>query len=440
MIRALGKNVRIRPGEPLTKHDFLLPLTDLLLDMVERDVDSEHALWYSHRACALAHDVLNMATMAGELLWHTSVAPLRSTTPDSLYISMVAESYFVQARSACDVIAEVILKLCVEPKKRGQLPPEDPLEGNSFRPLLNWVVKDPTRISDIGFVAGHEDWFLELVGIRDKLVHLGHDMIVYTNPIAPSFGLMDTGASTLHFFRKPREHFPGGPTLVPLLPFLKRITEGVLTLSSQVAAVIAQNRGHTSARRNVLNGVYIPALRHLLSYEEPTEADMTPEEKQRRTLAARYLLEGGDYLNVIRFGYPDGFWFQFAVRLAELYGKQPDFMSTPQCPRCRDGEELGLWRLGFIHEGKEHALILKDVAHLRFDATEGANADAEILQRLRSSPGLSAAVLVANANSFSTPIPPEKMFDGLIIESDPIKAADAAFMALTANRAPSEAA
>lgn len=52
MIRALGKNVRIRPEEALTKHDFLLPLTDLLLDMVERDVDSEHALWYSQRACA----------------------------------------------------------------------------------------------------------------------------------------------------------------------------------------------------------------------------------------------------------------------------------------------------------------------------------------------------------------------------------------------------
>ena len=80
MIRALGKTVRIRSGEALTKHDFLLPLTDLLLDMVERNVNSEHALWYSQRACALAHDVLNMATMAGELLWHTSVAPLRSTT------------------------------------------------------------------------------------------------------------------------------------------------------------------------------------------------------------------------------------------------------------------------------------------------------------------------------------------------------------------------
>jgi hypothetical protein len=440
MIRALGKNVRIRPGEALTKHDFLLPLTDLLLDIVEQDMESEYALWYSQRACALAHDVLNMATMAGELLWHTSVASLRSATSDSVYISVVAENYFVQARSACDVIAEVILKLCVEPKKRGQLPPEDPLEGNSFRSLLNWVVKNPTRIPDIGFVAEHEDWFSQLVGIRDKLVHLGHDMIIFTNPIAPSFGLMDTGASTLHFFRKPRERFPEGPTPVPLLPVLKRITEGVLTLSGQAATAIAQNRGHTSAERNVLNGVYIPALHHLLSYEEPTQADMALEVNHRRTLEARYLLEAGDYLNAIRFGYPDGFWFRFAVRLAELYGKQPDFMSTPRCPDFRDGEELGFWQLGFIHEGKDHELILKDIAHLRIDASEGAHTDAEILQRLRSSARVSAAVLVVNANSFSTRIPPEKRFDGLIIESDPIKAADAAFIALAANSAPSEAA
>ena len=127
MIRALGTNVRIRPEEALTKHDFLLPLTDLLLDMVERDVDSEPCLVVFTACLRLAHDVPNMATMAGELLWHTSVAPLRSTTPDSVYISLVAENYFVQARSACDVIAEVILKLCVEPKRRGQLTAGGPL-------------------------------------------------------------------------------------------------------------------------------------------------------------------------------------------------------------------------------------------------------------------------------------------------------------------------
>jgi hypothetical protein len=439
MIRALGKNVRIRPGEALTKHDFLLPLTDLLLDMVERDTEGEHALWYSQHACALAHDVLNMATMAGQLLWHTCVAPFRSTTPDSLFLSMVAESYFVQARSACDVIAEVILKLCIDPTKRGQLPPEDPLEGNSFRKLLNWVVKHPTRVPGISFVAEHEGWFSDLVGIRDKLVHLGYDTIVYTDPIAPRFGLMSTGAATLHFLRTPRERFTDGPSLVQLLPFLKRITQGVLTLSRQVAEAIAQGKGHTSARRNVLNGVYIPTFHHLLTYEEP-KADVTPEETRRRELAARYLLEAGSYLNAIRFGYPDGFWFQFAIRLAGQYGKHPEFISAPQCPPYRDGEELALWRLGFVHDGKEHALILRDAAHLKFDSTEGSSTDAEVLQRLRSSPGLSAAVLVANANSLSAPIPSAKLFDGLIIESDPIKAADTAFMALMASSAPSEVA
>ena len=441
MIRALGKNVRIRQGDALTKHDFPLPLTDLLLEMVEQDTESEHALWYSHRACALVHDVVNMATMTGQLLWQTSVAPVRTGTPDSLFISMLAESFFVQARSACDVIAEVILKLCIDPKKRGQLPPDNPLEGNSFRPLLNWVIKHPTRIPGISFVAEHEGWFSDLVGIRDKLVHLGYDILVFTNAIAPSFGLTDSGAAALHFLRAPRTKFPDGPRLVRLLPVLKRITQGVLTLSSQVADAIAQERGHTSEGRNVLNGVYIPALYHLLSYEEPHETDITPEEEQRRTLAAWYLLEVGDYLNAILVGYPDGFWIRFAVRLAERYGRRPTFVSEPKCPPYRDGEELALWRLGFTHDGVDHMVALKDAAHMRFDATEGSHTDAEVLQRLRNSPyGPTVAVLVVNTSSLSVPIPPEKMFDGLILETDPIKAADAAFMALTAAASPSEVA
>jgi hypothetical protein len=423
----------------LTKHDFLLPLTDILLDMVEQDTESEHALWYSQRACALAHDVLNMATMAGQLLWLIGVAPLRSATPDSISISLVAESYFIQARSACDVIAEVILKLCVDPKKRGQLPPEDPLEGNSFRSLLNWVIKNPTRMSGISFVAEHRDWFSDLVGIRDKLVHLGYDMTVYTNPVAPLFGLMSTGAATLHFLRRPREQFPEGPRVVPLLPFLKRITQGILTLSNQVAETIAQERKHTSLKRNILNGVYIPALRQLLSYEEPSKADMTPEAEKRNEIAAWYLQDARDYLSAIQIGYPDGFWFQFAIHISELYGRPPTYASTPRCPPRRDGEELAQWRLGFTHEEKDHMITLKDAAHVKLDSTEGSMADVEVLQRLRTSPyGPTVAVLVVNTSAPATPFPLDKMFDGLILESDPIKAADAAFMALTSG-GPSQA-
>jgi hypothetical protein len=435
VIRALGKNVRIGPGEALTKHDFLLTLSDLLLDLVEQDAKNEHALWYSQRACSLAHDVVNMATMAGQLLWHTSVAPMRTGTPDSLFISMVAESYFVLARSACDVIEEVILELCVDPKKRGQCP-----KGGSFNDLLNWVIDNPTRVPDrMRFIAKHQDWFAGLRGIRDKLVHFGYDMNIYTDDVAPQFVLMSTSEITLHFLRAPREHFPGASTPVPLLPFLQRITQGVLTLSDQVAGAISEDRKHTSTKRNVLNGVYIPALHHLLSYEELKDADMTPQEKQRREFAAQYLLEAGDYLNAIKLGYPDGFWFQFAVHLAERYGKPPDYMSTPKCPPYRDGEELALWQLGFIHDGKDHTLILKDAAFLALDPAAGSKTEEERFQRLQASPGLSAAVLVANISSLSTPIPPEKMFDGLILESDPFKAADRAFMTLTAKSAPSDA-
>jgi hypothetical protein len=426
VIRALGKLVRLKPGAVLSRHDFHLPLSDLLLDLASSDMEDARALWYSQKACSLAHDFLNLATMAGHLLWHVSVAPLRTGTPDSISISMYAESYFVFARSACDVLTDIIHALCVDTRMKGQVP------KGSFNDLLEWVEKNPTRVPEnIRFVAGHRDWFEQLRGIRDKLVHFGYDMNVYTNAVAPSYALMDAGESTLHFLRKPRERFENAPRLAPLLPLLKRIARGMLTLSDQTAkASVHQKR--SGSMMNVLNGVYVPALNHILSYEEPEgSADMTPQEVQKRRFTAWYLLEARDYLTSLVLGYPEGFWLRFAVRLAERFGSFPIYMSEPKCPPYRDGEELVRWQLGFVYNGRSYALMLKDAVHWKFESTEGSTSDAEILQRLKIDPDVAEAVLVANSASLQNPIPPERMFDGVILESDPIKAADAAFVWLT---------
>jgi hypothetical protein len=56
MIRALGKTKTLRPGQPLTKHDFYLPLTDVLLDLVEKDLHSPEARLPAQLGCSLAHD------------------------------------------------------------------------------------------------------------------------------------------------------------------------------------------------------------------------------------------------------------------------------------------------------------------------------------------------------------------------------------------------
>jgi hypothetical protein len=81
VIRALGKTVTLKLGEPLSKHDFLLPLSDLLLDPVEKDLNGASARLLSQLGCALAHDFLNLATCAGQLLWLVDTAPVRTGTP-----------------------------------------------------------------------------------------------------------------------------------------------------------------------------------------------------------------------------------------------------------------------------------------------------------------------------------------------------------------------
>ena len=121
MIRATGKTVTIKPGRRLTKHDFLLPLSDILLDFVEKDIYGPSAAFSSQLGCSLAHDFVRLAEVAGQLLWLVDTAPVRTGTPDSISISILAESYLMYLRSACDVIAVIIHTFCIDEKKKGQV-------------------------------------------------------------------------------------------------------------------------------------------------------------------------------------------------------------------------------------------------------------------------------------------------------------------------------
>ena len=142
VIRALGKTVTLKPGERLTKHDFLLPLSDILLDFVDKDLYGPTAAFYSQLGCSLAHDFVNLSRVAGQLLWLVDTAPVRTGTPDSHLLSMLAESYMMCLRSACDVIAVIIHTFCIEEKRKGQVPKE------SFNDLIDWIEKNPSRVPE----------------------------------------------------------------------------------------------------------------------------------------------------------------------------------------------------------------------------------------------------------------------------------------------------
>jgi hypothetical protein len=424
VIRALGKTITLKLGQPLTKHDFLLSLSDVLLDIVENDLYGPQAEPSAKLGCSLAHDFINLGTIAGQLLWLVDTAPVRTGTPDSLSISLYAESYLMHLRSACDVIATIIHTFCIENKKKGQV------QNESFNDLIDWIEKNPSRApDDLKFLVQHkDDWFSKMRSIRDKLVHHRFDINIFTNEIAPSFSTMSTGEIHLHLLRKPGEFLDPPLTLTPLMPFLKHATCGLLNLADKTAEVIIARTKHVPSKKHVINGVYIPALHHMLSYEEPSKEEIPEDEKRRRKIKARYLLEAGNYLRAVNLGHPDSFWLQCAVLIEELFGEPPYHSSIPKHPKYRDGEALIGWQIHFKKMECEYVVVFQDSVHLeKPDELERAK---QVLHTFKQEGGLAGIVLVSNTTSLSKKIPAAQVFDGLVIEADATQAADRAYAAL----------
>jgi hypothetical protein len=426
MIRALGKTKTLRPGQPLTKHDFYLPLTDVLLDLVEKDLHSPEARLPAQLGCSLAHDFINLATAAGQLLWLVDVAPVRTGTPDSLSISMLAESYLMQLRAACDVIAVIVHTYCIDEKLKGQVPDE------SLNDLMKWIGKESRKASSrvpdkLKFIAEHRSWFCEVRGIRDKLVHNRYDININTDEVAPSYATMSTGDIHLHFLRNPGQPLPKRLNPLPLLPFLRRATQGALHLAARIAEVIAGEKGLTPSKTHVINGVYIPALSHLLSYEEPSR-EASEDQRRRREIKARHLWYAGDYLNAVKLGHPDGFWLPFAVRMEELFGVPPDHVGEPIHPRFRDGEALFNWHFHFYKNDQRHVVLLRDGLYYNQEGLEQSRLDFETFKQDHE---ITNVIVISDVTRAPREIPQDELFEGLILDTDPIRAAERAFAALT---------
>lgn len=227
MIRALGKIIKREVGQPLSVHDFAIPLSDLLLDLMEKDSHGPLALEASQLACSFAHDFVSLATLAGQLLWYVDVAPQRTGTPDSLLISLTAESYLMFLRTSCDVISSIILTFCVD--ETDQIPNRLMKRKDSFNDLIEWVKNNPEKAPErIRFLSTHWNWFDKLRTLRNQLVHYGYEIVVFTDEIAPQFGAISMGDAELHFLHNPGEQFEGAPTMEPLLPALKTYTSSIL--------------------------------------------------------------------------------------------------------------------------------------------------------------------------------------------------------------------
>jgi hypothetical protein len=70
-------------------------------------------------AHSFGHDVLNLATLAGRLLWYEGVTPDMWRSHDLVAVAVDAEAYFVMLQTACDIMADVVPTLGARP---GQAP------------------------------------------------------------------------------------------------------------------------------------------------------------------------------------------------------------------------------------------------------------------------------------------------------------------------------
>lgn len=132
---ALGTLITEKEGrDASSKYEFAIPLCDLLLDLVERDIDGPDALLFTEIAYSFARDILHVATLASSLLWYEGITSDLDRSPDLVSISVNVEAGLAFLRSACDTINPAFARFAVPPEK-GQISNSG---KESFAGLLNW--------------------------------------------------------------------------------------------------------------------------------------------------------------------------------------------------------------------------------------------------------------------------------------------------------------
>lgn len=198
--------------------------------------------------------------------------------------------------------------------------------------------------------------------------------------------------------------------------------EGVTPDMGAIEKQLDVRRSHT----HVLSGVYVPALHHLLAYEQPQPGHLLNEEEMRRRhIAAWHLLKAGDYLSAAERGYPDDFWWRFATHLCDLFTAPPRYVSEAQFARWR---LLIDWKFVFQGEEQNVALCLREMVLAEEEWVKGAQVNLDdFAQRAGATGSLLVAREVTTPRNSPTDIALPANF---IADADPVRAAERAFAAL----------
>jgi hypothetical protein len=180
-------------------------------------------------------------------------------------------------------------------KKRGQAPWE------SFHKLNEWAIKNPGRLDpSYHFVATDLPWFGRINTARTGFIHRGKTMLVYTDRVTFNWG--------------------------SLISDFRDLTKSMLDFSENLGSVVtSDNERQKVPQKKIIDGVYVPALHHLLhEYTVPQES-----ERDRLKFKARYLLTCGGYVEAAYIGYPSGFWWNVLTSSFEEMAAEPIAATIP---------------------------------------------------------------------------------------------------------------
>jgi len=130
-VPALGTTVERDLRERLSRFEYYVRLADALSNRAD---DSGHLKQLAH---SFGHDILNLATLAGRLLWYEGVTPDMWRSHDLVAVAVDAEAYFVMLQTACDIMADVVTTL-------GAKPGQAPLD--SFHRPNEWAIRSSVAI------------------------------------------------------------------------------------------------------------------------------------------------------------------------------------------------------------------------------------------------------------------------------------------------------
>lgn len=324
---ALGVPASIPRDVPLTRFQFYLGLADALANKQHKE--STHL---KELADSFGHDVLNLAALAGRLLWCEGVTPEVWRSHDLIGVSVDVESYYVMLQCACDIMADCIATLGCK-KGRGQVPSE------SFHRLTQWAARNSGRLlPEYGnLLSGDLGWFRQINTRRTDVVHRGKKLIIYTDRVSFNWG--------------------------KLLPSLAEITEGLLKFSEELGAIVlCEDERKNFAERTVIDGVYVPAIYHLLHKYK------TPEDCDDLNLSAQVLLSCGGYVEAGFIGYPDGFWWNTLLGVSRVLHAGPYVADIPINPRGQVHDN----KFVFSRNGVRYGLIACEEGNSGTDWLTGA--------------------------------------------------------------------